>query len=435
MSEVIRSGIQAVDPGQREAALSLGFSESRAMWFVVVPQAVKNILPALGNEFIMIVKDTSLGSTFFIGDLMTQYLVVKGPTYLPIEPLVIVGIIYFLMTFILSKVFGHFERKLKRADRHSGNERRHKQQREVQSLMAQALIQVHDLKKYYNGGDVKALDGVTADIRKGDVMAVIGPSGGGKSTFLRSLNLLEKPTSGSIIFDGVDITGKKVDLPLHRQKMGMVFQHFNLFPNKTVLDNLTMAPVKIKKQSRAEAEEKAMAAPEARGPGRPCPRLARPAVRRTEAARGHRPGAGHGAGGHAVRRAHLRPRPRDGGRGAGGHEGAGAVRHDHGGGDPRDGLRPGGGQPRAVHGRRQDRRAGRPRRYFRSPPESAPSGLPEEGAVKKEQTMNDAKKAALAAIDEKKELVAAVADAIWDYAELSMQEVKSAALFVKVLKD
>ena len=125
--------------------------------------------------------------------------------------------------------------------------------------MAQALIQVHDLKKYYNGGDVKALDGVTADICKGYVMAVIGPSGGGKSTFLRSLNLLEKPTSGSIIFDGVDITGKKVDLPLHRQKMGMVFQHFNLFPNKTVLDNLTMAPVKIKKQSRAEAEEKAMA--------------------------------------------------------------------------------------------------------------------------------------------------------------------------------
>ena len=125
--------------------------------------------------------------------------------------------------------------------------------------MAQALIQVHDLKKYYNGGDVKALDGMTADICKGDVMAVIGPSGGGKSTFLRSLNLLEKPTSGSIIFDGVDITGKKVDLPLHRQKMGMVFQHFNLFPNKTVLDNLTMAPVKIKKQSRAEAEEKAMA--------------------------------------------------------------------------------------------------------------------------------------------------------------------------------
>ncbi|MDY5333650.1 MAG: amino acid ABC transporter permease [Vescimonas sp.] len=131
VSEVIRSGIQAVDPGQREAALSLGFSESKAMWFVVVPQAVKNILPALGNEFIMIIKDTSLGSTFFIGDLMTQYLVVKGATYLPIEPLVIVGVIYFLMTFILSKVFGHFEKKMQKADRHSGYERKRKQQREV----------------------------------------------------------------------------------------------------------------------------------------------------------------------------------------------------------------------------------------------------------------------------------------------------------------
>ncbi len=124
--------------------------------------------------------------------------------------------------------------------------------------MAGKLIEVKDLKKYYNGGDVKALDGVTVDICRGDVMAVIGPSGGGKSTFLRSLNLLETPTSGSIIFDGVDITGKKVDLPLHRQKMGMVFQHFNLFPNKTVLDNLTMAPIRIKKMAKAEAEEKAM---------------------------------------------------------------------------------------------------------------------------------------------------------------------------------
>ncbi len=124
--------------------------------------------------------------------------------------------------------------------------------------MAGKLIEVKNLKKYYNGGDVKALDGVTVDICRGDVMAVIGPSGGGKSTFLRSLNLLETPTSGSIIFDGVDITGKKVDLPLHRQKMGMVFQHFNLFPNKTVLDNLTMAPIRIKKMAKAEAEEKAM---------------------------------------------------------------------------------------------------------------------------------------------------------------------------------
>ena len=121
------------------------------------------------------------------------------------------------------------------------------------------LIQVKDLKKYYHKGAIKALDGITVDIEKGDVAVVIGPSGGGKSTFLRSLNLLETPTSGSIVFDGEDITGKKVDLPLHRQKMGMVFQHFNLFPHKTILENLTLAPMKVKHISEAEAKAKAMA--------------------------------------------------------------------------------------------------------------------------------------------------------------------------------
>lgn len=117
VSEVIRSGIKSVDAGQSEAARSLGMSKAQCLWHVVMPQALKTILPALGNEFIMIIKDTSLASTFFIGDLMTQYLLVKGATYLPIEPLVIVGVIYFLLTFILSKLFGHFERKMSRGDK------------------------------------------------------------------------------------------------------------------------------------------------------------------------------------------------------------------------------------------------------------------------------------------------------------------------------
>ena len=117
------------------------------------------------------------------------------------------------------------------------------------------LIQVKDLKKYYNRGAIKALDGVTVDIDRGDVMVVIGPSGSGKSTFLRSLNLLEEPTGGSIIFNGVDITKKKiknaegktvkVDIDQHRQKMGMVFQHFNLFPHMTIMDNMTLAPIQL----------------------------------------------------------------------------------------------------------------------------------------------------------------------------------------------
>ena len=131
------------------------------------------------------------------------------------------------------------------------------------------LIQVKDLKKYYNRGAIKALDGVTVDIDRGDVMVVIGPSGSGKSTFLRSLNLLEEPTGGSILFNGVDITKKKiknaegktvkVDIDQHRQKMGMVFQHFNLFPHMTIMDNMTLAPMKVKHMPKDQAEKKALA--------------------------------------------------------------------------------------------------------------------------------------------------------------------------------
>ncbi len=116
VSEVVRSGIQAVDPGQTEAARTLGLNHRQTMLRIVMPQAVKNILPALGNEFVMIIKETSLASTFFIGDLMTSYLVVKGKTYLSLESLLIVGAIYFALTFSLSKIIAFFERRLKTSD-------------------------------------------------------------------------------------------------------------------------------------------------------------------------------------------------------------------------------------------------------------------------------------------------------------------------------
>ena len=121
------------------------------------------------------------------------------------------------------------------------------------------IIRAKDVQKYYKNGEIKALDGVSADIHSGEVVVIIGPSGSGKSTFLRCLNLLEKPTGGTIEFDGVDITDPKVNINLHRQKMGMVFQHFNLFPHMTILKNMTLAPVQLLKKSRAEAEKKAMA--------------------------------------------------------------------------------------------------------------------------------------------------------------------------------
>ena len=130
------------------------------------------------------------------------------------------------------------------------------------------LIQVKNLKKYYNNGALHALDDVSVDVNRGDVMVVIGPSGSGKSTLLRSLNLMEVPTDGEVIFHNIDITKKsfinkqgkkeKVDINLHRQKMGMVFQHFNLFPHKTILENMILAPIQVLKQDRQSAVEKAM---------------------------------------------------------------------------------------------------------------------------------------------------------------------------------
>ena len=123
------------------------------------------------------------------------------------------------------------------------------------------IIEAKGVKKYFSSrvsGKIKALDGVSAKVHKGEVVVIVGPSGSGKSTFLRCMNLLEIPTDGQILFQDVDITDKKVDINIHRQKMCMVFQHFNLFPHKTVLENMTLAPVHLLKKSKEEAEAKAM---------------------------------------------------------------------------------------------------------------------------------------------------------------------------------
>ena len=125
-------------------------------------------------------------------------------------------------------------------------------------MNAETIISVRGLEKHFNDGQLKALQGVDADIKKGEVVVVIGPSGSGKSTFLRCLNLLEMPTGGTVTFDNVNITDPSVNINIHRQRMGMVFQHFNLFPHMTILRNMTVAPMKLLHKSKEEAEKKAM---------------------------------------------------------------------------------------------------------------------------------------------------------------------------------
>lgn len=124
-------------------------------------------------------------------------------------------------------------------------------------MTTDALIRVEKLEKHFTD-QIRALDGITTEIRQGEVVVIIGPSGSGKSTFLRCLNLLEEPTGGRVLFEGVDLTDTKVDINIHRQKMGMVFQHFNLFPHMTILKNMTLGPIKLQNKTKEEAERYAM---------------------------------------------------------------------------------------------------------------------------------------------------------------------------------
>ena len=125
-------------------------------------------------------------------------------------------------------------------------------------MTTDVIIETEALEKHFKDGEIHALNGVTTKVRRGEVVVVIGPSGSGKSTFLRCLNLLEIPTRGTVTFEGVDITDPKININIHRQKMGMVFQLFNLFPHMTVLKNMTIAQVKLLKRTQAEADERAM---------------------------------------------------------------------------------------------------------------------------------------------------------------------------------
>ena len=207
VAEIIRAGIQAVDKGQTEAARSLGLTAGHTMSKVVLPQAVKNILPALGNEFINMIKQVSLASVFFINELTTSYRTVLAATYRPIEAIVIAGMIYLLVTTVLSQIVELAEWRMRKMN---GAEK------------GMPILQVEGLKKSF--GKLEVLRGIDEQIREGEAVSIIGPSGGGKSTFLRCLNLLETPTAGNIYFRGVNVMDKRNNIDRYRQRSAWCFR-------------------------------------------------------------------------------------------------------------------------------------------------------------------------------------------------------------------
>ena len=208
-AEIFRSGINSVPKGQMEAGRSLGFSYPQTMINIIMPQVIKNILPTLANEFIVLMKETSVASYIALDDLTKAGDVIRSKTYSAMMPFLAVALLYLIMVMLFTYL-------------------------------------------------VKLLEDISLDINKGDVVCLIGPSGSGKSTFLRCLNRLEEASSGEILFEGTDICKKDVNIDLHRQKMGMVFQQFNLFPHMTVLKNLIIAPMKLQGVDEESATAYAM---------------------------------------------------------------------------------------------------------------------------------------------------------------------------------
>ena len=226
--------------------------------------------------------------------------------------------------------------------------------------MTEPLVVLEGVNKHF--GDLHVLQDIDLTVGKGEVVVVIGPSGSGKSTLCRAINRLETIESGTITIDGKELPEEGKELAQLRADVGMVFQSFNLFAHKTILENVTLGPIKVRKVGKADAEKRAMELLERVGVAAPGREVPRPALRRPAAARGHRPLAGHGPQGHALRRADLGAGPRDDQRGPRRHDRARPQRHDHGRRHPRDGLRPQGRQPGRLHVRRPDRRGGHPRR-------------------------------------------------------------------------
>ena len=295
-SEVYRAGIESIHWSQTAAARSLGLSHAQTLRYVVVPQAVRRIIPPLLNDFIGLQKDTALVSVVGVLDVVNRATILKG-TYFNLSSITGAAVCFLIITIPLTRFTDWLVARDQRA--HAGPR--------VSDAVPRASTDVH--KRF---GDNEVLRGINLDVDEHQVVCLIGPSGCGKSTLLRCINGLETIQGGEIVLDGERVSGRGVDLNALRHDVGIVFQSFNLFPHMTVLENVTLAPRKVLKLPKGYADGAGDGAAGARRARREGDRVPRPAVGRPAAARRHRAGAGHGAAAAPARRDHLCPRPRAG---------------------------------------------------------------------------------------------------------------------------
>lgn len=262
--EMFRTAISNIDRGQTEAGLALGFSPIQTFVYIILPQAVRGVIPIYTGEVVAMLKGTAVVGYIAVADLTKAGDLIRSRTFDAFFPLIVVSIIYFALAWLI----GIALRSLSRQKATLVNLDDKEEEQVTRDIPASSytkedndedtLITIKHLKKTYSNG-LEVLRDVNTEIKRGDVISIIGPSGTGKSTFLRCLNQLEEATAGSIEIEGENILDKKADLSRLRQKMGMVFQSFNLFNGRTILDNITLAPIKLLGKNKEDARTEALA--------------------------------------------------------------------------------------------------------------------------------------------------------------------------------
>ena len=263
-SEMFRTSIMGIDRGQTEAGLALGFGRVQTFCYIVLPQAIRSVLPVYIGEVVTLLKGTAIVGYVAVTDLTKAGDLIRSRTFDAFFPLIIVSIIYFTLAWLAGIALRRLTRQKVAKENaefdHNvtpNHDLNHNLNKSETTPSDKPLITVNHLTKNF-GNNLQVLSDISTEIRRGEVISIIGPSGTGKSTFLRCLNQLESVTSGTIEIDGENIVDRQADLSHIRQKMGMVFQSFNLFNGRTVLENITLAPIKLQGKNKEEAIRQAL---------------------------------------------------------------------------------------------------------------------------------------------------------------------------------